>query len=136
MKKILLLLVVSCLTFAVGCSSEPEEQTSTTMPASSTPDADNTARNEDQKTPDAMASTDQGNSEADLRITASIRESVTRDKSLSTNAHNIKIITSGGNVTLRGPVKNETEKNKIEAYAKIATGVDRVDNMLEIEQNP
>jgi hyperosmotically inducible periplasmic protein len=131
MKKIILLLVVSCLTFAVGCSKEPEGQTSTTMQ-----DADNTARNEDQKAPDALAATDQGQSEADIRITASIRESMTRDKSLSTNARNVKIITSAGNVTLRGPVKSEAEKNKIEAYAKIADGVDRVDNMLEIEKNP
>ena len=135
MKKTLLLLVVSCLTFAAGCSKEPEQQTSTTISAS-TPDADNTARNKDQNAPEALASTDQGNSEADLRITASIRESVTRDKSLSTNAKNVKIITSGGNVTLRGPVKDETEKNKIEAYAQLVTGAGRVDNMLEIEKNP
>jgi osmotically-inducible protein OsmY len=79
---------------------------------------------------------DQGNTEEDIRISSSIRKSIVNDKSLSTNAHNIKIITETGNVTLRGPVKSSHESSKIEAYAKMATGVGRVDNMLEVEKNP
>jgi len=139
MKNIALLLLVSSLAFGAGCSKDTAKPSSTTESVSSLPpDADNTARNE-QKTPDALASTnplDQGESEADLRITSSIRQSIVADKALSVNAHNVKIITAAGKVTLRGPVASEREKSKIEAYAKLAGGVERVDNMLEIEKNP
>ena len=51
------------------------------------------------------------------------------------NAHNVKIITSGGVVTLRGPVNSPQEKAAIEAKAKQVAGVTRVDNLLEVEAN-
>jgi hyperosmotically inducible periplasmic protein len=130
MKNIALLLVVLCLALGTGCGKADEKQSSAT-------DADNTARNA-EKAPEALAETDpldQSESEADLRISASIRESVVRDKALSADAHNIKIMTRDGKVTLRGPVETEREKSKIEAYAKLATGVDSVNNMLEVEKN-
>src|SRR5436190_590170 len=117
----LLSLLAGCLAFGTGCSKDTETpRSSRTEPVSSTsPDADNTARN-DQKAPEGLASADtaidQGETEEDIRITSSIRKSVVSDKSLSTNAHNIKIITSDGKVTLRGPVKDEHEKTKIEGY--------------------
>jgi hyperosmotically inducible protein len=145
MRNIALLLLLSCLAFGAGCSKDNDNrQSSRTDSVSSTPtDADNTARN-DQKSPDGLASTDtgrdtaidQGETDEDIKITSAIRKSVVNDKSLSTNAHNVKIITSSGKVTLRGPVKNQQEKSKIEAYAKMAHGVDSVDNMLEVEKNP
>jgi len=52
------------------------------------------------------------------------------------NAHNVKIMTSNGVVTLRGPVKSEDEKKSIEAKAKQVAGVTRVENLLEVEKNP
>ena|SRR5436190_12855268 len=131
MKNIALLLLVAYLMFVVGCSREKEN--------SPPPDADNTARNA-QTNPDALATAntplDQGETEADLKITSSIRKSIVDDKSLSANAHNIKIVTAAGKVTLRGPVKSEQEKSKVEGYAKNAGGVTAVDNMLEVEKNP
>jgi osmotically-inducible protein OsmY len=141
MRNIAFFLLVGCLALGISCSRDTETpQSSRTEPVSSTPtDADNTARN-DQKAPEGLASADtaldQGETEEDIRITSSIRKSVVSDKSLSTNAHNIKIITAAGKVTLRGPVKSEHEKSKLEGYAKLTRGVDRVDNMLEVEQNP
>ena len=58
------------------------------------------------------------------------------DDSLSLNAQNVKIVTSNGNVTLRGPVKTEREKESIEAKAKQVAGVHRVTNLLEVEAKP
>lgn len=147
MRNIALLLLIPCMALATGCARDDDTLSSRTEPAevSSTTDADNTARNADNtarndETPEGLARTDtpmdQGNSEEDIRISSSIRKSIVGDKSLSTNAHNVKIITETGNVTLRGPVKSAQEKSKIEAYAKMATGVGRVDNMLEVETNP
>ena len=52
---------------------------------------------------------------------------------MSTTARNIKIITSNGRVTLRGPVKTQAEKSRIEALAKSAAGANAVDNQLDVK---
>jgi hyperosmotically inducible protein len=131
MRNMTLLLLVLCVAVATGCGREDYRV------SSSERDADNTSRNE---MPEGLARTDtpldQSNTEEDVRITSFIRKSIVSDESLSTNAQNIKIITETGKVTLRGPVKSAHEKSKIEAYAKMAGGVERVDNMLEVEKNP
>ena len=43
-----------------------------------------------------------------------IRKAVMDDKSLSTYAHNVKIIAQNGKVTLKGPVRSEDEKKMVE----------------------
>jgi osmotically-inducible protein OsmY len=47
-------------------------------------------------------------------------------------AHNVKVVTAGGVVTLRGPVESEQEKRLIEDKAMQVAGVSRVDNQLEV----
>ena len=76
---------------------------------------------------------DQGNSESDRNITASIRKAVVDDDSLSMNAHNVKIITQGGVVTLKGEVESAKEKSAVEAKAKSVAGVAKVDSQLEVD---
>ena len=98
-------------------------------------DADNTGRNVRDRDENARTPTDQGNSEADRNITAHIRKEIVANDGLSTNAHNVKIITTDGIVTLRGPVKTVQEKAWVAAAAHRAPGVKRVDNQLEIERN-
>jgi hyperosmotically inducible protein len=95
--------------------------------------ADNSGRNQRDRNDAMPTAEDQSNNKQDVEITQNIRKSVTADDSLSMNAQNVKIITNGGVVTLRGPVKSEQEKQKIAAKAKAVTGVSRVDNQLEIE---
>jgi len=99
-------------------------------------DADNTARNQRDRNAANPTAGDQAENPADRQITASIRRAVVADKSLSTNAHNVKIVTSNGMVTLRGPVKSDQEKAAIEAKAKQVAGVQSVNNQLEVEANP
>ena len=94
------------------------------------PDADNTGRN-----PATPTAGDQSETQADRDITANIRKAVVADDSLSINAHNIKIITANGVVTLRGPVKSEQERMAIEAKAKQVAGVKSINNLIEIEVN-
>jgi osmotically-inducible protein OsmY len=96
-------------------------------------DADNTARNNRDYDTSNKTSFNQAENPTDLQISAAIRQAVVGDKSLSMNAHNVKIITAGGTVTLRGPVKSKEEKATIEAKAKLVAGVTRVDNLLEVE---
>ena len=97
-------------------------------------DADNTGKNTRDRDDQAMTSGDQGGSAADREVTANIRKAVVSDDSLSTNAHNVKIITQNGVVTLRGPVKSAAEKASVAAKARQVAGVKRVDDQLEIEQ--
>lgn len=95
-------------------------------------DADNTGKNARDADGDTKTVFDQGNSEADVQITANIRKAIVDDDALSTNAHNVKVITSAGTVTLRGPVDSAKEKATVEAKAKNVAGVTRVDNQLEV----
>lgn len=96
-------------------------------------DAENTGKNVRDKDGETLTVFDQGNSEQDLQITANIRKAIVDDDALSTNAHNVKVITNGGNVTLRGPVENAKEKAVIEAKAKSVAGVVKVNNQLEVD---
>ena len=74
---------------------------------------------------------DQNENQADINITAGIRKKVVAEK-MSVEAHNVKIITQDGKVTLRGPVKTDDEKQKIEAIANEVAGTDKVDSQLEV----
>jgi osmotically-inducible protein OsmY len=94
---------------------------------------DNTGKNVRDRGDSSLTPTDQGGSAADREVTASIRKAIVADDSLSTNAHNVKIITVGGVVTLRGPVKTAQEKTVVAGMAAKAAGVKRVDNQLEVE---
>ena len=69
-------------------------------------------------------------------MTAAIRKAIVDDRSLSVNAHNVKVMTTNGVVTLRGPVKSEEEKRVVEAKARQVAGVAQVNNLLEVEKNP
>jgi osmotically-inducible protein OsmY len=98
------------------------------------PDADNTGRNVRDRDERAKTPLDQSDDPGDLRVTQEIRKAVVGDDSLSTNAQNVKIITNGGVVTLRGPVDSADEKAKVAAKAERVAGVKRVDNQLEINE--
>ena len=71
---------------------------------------------------------------SDRDLTRKIRRSLTKDKSLSTYAHNIKIITQDGAVTLKGPVHSEEEKQAIASKAAEIAGQDKVTNQLTVKQ--
>jgi hyperosmotically inducible protein len=90
---------------------------------------DNTKTNKDQASPNADQ---QKMNASDSAITQRIRKAIHEDASLSTNAHNIKIITQDGKVTLRGPVRSEEEKSNLEAKAVSVAGKENVTNQLEV----
>jgi len=97
-------------------------------PSSTAPD--NSARNKAQsKTAD-----NQKENTSDRTITQKIRRSITADKSLSTYAHNVKIVTQDGQVTLTGPVRSEDEKQSIASKAAEVVGAEKVTNQLTVKQ--
>ena len=98
-----------------------------------TADADNTAKNQRDRSGETKTSGDQSNSGEDLKTTQAIRKALMKDSSLSMTAKNVKIITAGGQVTLRGSVKSAEEKSKIDQLVKGAAGNAKIDNQLEIK---
>lgn len=99
-----------------------------TSPSPSAPD--NSAKNKQQRT----TADQQTNAAGDRQLTAQIRKAIIADKTLSTYAHNVKIITIDGAVTLKGPVKSDAEKQTVADLAAKAAGADKVTNEITIKQ--
>jgi hyperosmotically inducible periplasmic protein len=85
-------------------------------------------RNQNEPTADQ-----QKENRSDRDITQQIRQAIMKDKSLSTYAHNVKIITQNGQVTLKGPVRSEDEKKTVKAKATEVAGENRVTSELDIK---
>jgi osmotically-inducible protein OsmY len=95
---------------------------------------DNSAVNKRDQNPGEATADDQKMNATDRGITAKIRKSVMADKSLSTYAHNVKIISQDGTVTLKGPVRSDDEVKSIVAKAAEVTGSgDKVINQLSVQ---
>jgi osmotically-inducible protein OsmY len=102
------------------------------VPQNQQPAPDNTKNNQGDASKDATTADQQKMNPADRNTTKQIRKSIVQDKSLSTYAHNIKIITQDGKVTLKGPVRSEDDKAAIEAKAAAVAGAGNVVNQLEV----
>jgi hyperosmotically inducible periplasmic protein len=82
---------------------------------------------------DGQVTADQQKSnKTDRDLTQRIRKSVVSDKSLSISAHNVKIISRDGMVTLRGVVKSDDEKKSIEDKATEVAGQGKVTSELTV----
>lgn len=132
MKKLRRVAISTLLTFAFVAAggSMLRTQAQTQSPD---PKADNTkvnAQDRDSKSPTADQ---QKENRSDRDITKQIRRSIVSDKSLSTYAHNVKIITQNGDVTLKGPVRSDDEKRSIETKATEVAGDHKVTNELNVQ---
>jgi len=107
-------------------------RTDNTPAGAPTQAADNTGRNERDTAPGAQTPFTQGETEADRKVAAQVRQAILDLDGLSVNAQNCKVIANNGTVTLRGPVANDQERAQIEATAKAVTGVTTVVNELEV----
>ena len=113
---------------------------STTTPAATTDramepaaNADSTIRNKVHNGDRAVTADEASNDKSDVEITRKIRQSIVQDKTLSTNAQNVKIITVKGSVVLKGPVGNNEEKMKVEQTAADIAGKDKVVSEIEVK---
>ena len=103
-------------------------------PNSQTPSAaDNTKTNQRDRSANEPTADQQKENRSDRDITQQIRQSIVKDKSLSTYAHNVKVITQNGQVTLKGPVQSEDEKKAIEAMAAEVAGENKVSSELNVK---
>jgi hyperosmotically inducible periplasmic protein len=119
------------ISLMVGASSISAVQAQSTD-AKTKPD--NSAVNKRDQNPDQATADQQKMNATDRGIAAKIRKSVVADKSLSTYAHNVKIISQDGTVTLKGPVRSDDEVKSIVAKATDVTGsADKVINQLSVQ---
>jgi hyperosmotically inducible periplasmic protein len=119
---------ICCIVASFGAAPTLLLAQDQSSPSSTAPD--NSARNKAHNT----TADQQKNGKSDVDITAEIRKSVVADNSLSTYAHNVKIITKNGAVTLKGPVHSEEEKQTIAAKAADVVGQGKVTNQLTVKQ--
>jgi hyperosmotically inducible periplasmic protein len=94
---------------------------------------DNTTVNQRDRNGTEPTADQQKDNRSDRDITQQIRRAIMQDKSLSTYAHNVKVITQGGQVTLKGPVRSNEEKHAVEAKAAEIAGESRVTSELDVK---
>jgi hyperosmotically inducible periplasmic protein len=94
--------------------------------------ADNTKVNTRDRAKGAVTADQQKENAEDRTLTQKIRQAVMQDKTLSSYAHNVKIIARAGQVTLKGPVRSAAEKRSVEAKATEIAGAGRVTNQMSI----
>lgn len=120
-----------CAGLLLGGGALASAQDSSAQQTSPAPD--NTTVNQRDRSQTEPTADQQKDNRSDRDITQQIRRSIMKDKSLSSYAHNVKIITQDGQVTLKGPVRSEDDKKAIEAKAAEVAGDGKVTSELNIK---
>ena len=84
--------------------------------------ADNTVVNKRDRAKQEPTADQQKENASDRKLAKEIRGALMKDKTLSTYAHNVKVIAENGTVTLKGPVRSDEEKQAVEAKAAEVAG--------------
>ena len=126
MKKI----IVACLLTVSMASATMLLAQNSTAPDAAKPD--NTKVNQRDRDKAEPTADQQKENKSDRETARQIRRSIVKDKSLSTDAHNVKIIAQGGTVTLKGPVRTEEEKAAVEKKAAEVAGASNVKSEIEV----
>ncbi len=128
------LLGIAVLTCAAGLVSAQDSGSTPPQSSGSTMAApDNTKTNQRDRMSSEPTADQQKENKSDRELARQIRRAIVQDKSLSTYAHNVKIIAQGGMVTLKGPVKSDQEKQTIESKAaEVAGSPDKIKSELQV----
>jgi hyperosmotically inducible periplasmic protein len=119
--------VLACLLTLASAYASPQDS------SAQQPAPDNTKANQRDRNKAEPTADQQKENQPDREIARKIRQSIVQDKTLSTYAHNVKIITQDGMVTLKGPVRSDEEKAAVEAKAAEIAGADKVTSQLEVK---
>ncbi|HEY8669845.1 MAG TPA: BON domain-containing protein [Terriglobales bacterium] len=123
-------LIAGLLSGGLAIAQEPATQPSDNSTAAQ---PDNTKINQRDRNANEPTADQQKENRSDRDITQQIRKAIVQDKGLSTYAHNVKIITQDGMVTLKGPVRSDEEKKAIESKAAEVAGGDKITSQLEVK---
>jgi hyperosmotically inducible periplasmic protein len=126
--------VLFSATSAVWAQQPAYQQPPSASDSSQAPAADNTKMNQQDSNRNNTAEQQKENP-SDRELTQHVRKAIMQDKSLSAYAHNVKVISQNGTVTLKGPVHSDDEKQAIEAKAAEVAGKDKVVNDLTVVPN-
>ena len=121
-----------CCSSLGAAAQQPAKQPPTASDSAQAPAADNTKMNKQDASENATTAQTQKETTSDRDLTQNVRKAIMADKSLSTYAHNVKVISQNGTVTLKGPVRSEDEKQAIAAKASEAAGNAKVVNELSV----
>ncbi len=122
------LLLVGALILSGGALLSAQDSAGQTTPAN-----DNTKMNQRDRNPNEPTADQQQNNRSDRELTQQVRKAIEADKSFSTYAHNVKVITQNGQVTLKGPVRSEEEKHAVESKAAEVAGEGKVVSELTVK---
>ena len=137
MRQLAILAGIFLVLGAGACSKSDNSGTSSSTPT------DNRTASSAPTTPDnqtastsntGVTASDQPENDADRKVVQDVRKALTSDDSLSTSAQNVTVVSANGKVTLRGSVKDQSEKQKIQDKAMQVAGVTNVDNQLTVTQ--
>ena len=123
--RFLRLLIVLFSTLTLVWAQEADAKQSQQAP-------DNTKINQRDRNKSEPTADQQKDNRSDRELARQIRRAIVKDKSLSTYAHNIKVIAQDGMVTLKGPVNTQEEKQAIEAKASAIAGQGKITNEIEV----
>jgi hyperosmotically inducible periplasmic protein len=93
---------------------------------------DNTKVNTRDRANGAVTADQQKDNATDRDLTQKIRRALMQDKTLSSYAHNVKVIAQDGQVTLKGPVRSDDERHAVEAKAVEVAGTGHVTNQISV----
>jgi osmotically-inducible protein OsmY len=96
---------------------------------------DNTKVNKQDRQPGEPTADQQKENASDRDLAKNVRKAIVKDKSLSSYAHNVKVIVQNGTVTLKGPVHSAEESKEIESKAVEVAGAGNVKNELSIKES-
>jgi hyperosmotically inducible protein len=119
-------------TAVIGIAMQTAVAQTPSTPSPTGVPADNSKTNKTDSTNTTATADAQKDNANDRTITQSIRKNIIADKSLSTYAHNVKIVAVNGGVTLNGVVRSEQEKASVEAKAAAVVCQSHVTNDLKV----
>jgi len=122
MKRVMLVLSSLLIVLMLAACSKSDRTSSSTSPS------------DKQMASKVPTASDQPTNEVDTKVAQDVRQALTSDSSLSTAAQNVTVVASNGTVTLRGSVKDSSEKQKVADKAMQVAGVSNVDNQLTVTQ--
>ncbi len=138
MNKVPVRIVIATLLLSLGVLWAQQDPNAGRQPVSNSTSAaatlpDNTKNNQRDRSKSEPTADQQKNNKSDRELARQIRRALVKDKSLSTYAHNIKVIAQDGMVALKGPVHTAEEKQAIEAKAaEVAGAADKVKSEIEV----
>jgi osmotically-inducible protein OsmY len=115
------------------CPAHAHSRLTGTGSFSTLQEPDNTSNNKQQTQPGSTTADKQKETPEDRDLAQKIRKSIVDDNSLSTYAHNVKVIVRDGNVVLKGPVQSEDEKKSVGAKAEEIAGAGKVKNLITVK---